>query len=271
MFSFRNKEARENPEEYRENQIKEWRRHLRQECSRLEREAKALERQENEYIRDAKRAAKRNDMRNAKTCAKNVAFCRQQKNRVRTCSAQINSVSMKVKEQMGIIRATGIFQQSSEILQGMQNLVRFPEIAKSAKQLSMEMQKAGVMEEMTSDMLDDTMEMNEDNIDEDSEEIQNILREVLGEHANGGGQETENAETTQHGRPATNTNETAEGERERKRQSEWKQALDSLPTAPVSSSTRESATRSAYTPASVSASAASAGSESSPVKDTQDS
>lgn len=52
------------------------------------------------------------------------------------------------------LRVSGALQKSTEVMQAMQRLVRVPEVAQTMQDMSKEMMKAGIIEEM----LDETME-----------------------------------------------------------------------------------------------------------------
>ena len=47
--------------------------------------------------------------------------------------------------------------QSTEVMQAMQQLVKIPEVAKTMQDMSKEMMKAGILEEMMEDTMDDVM------------------------------------------------------------------------------------------------------------------
>ena len=56
------------------------------------------------------------------------------------------------------IRVAGAMSQSTEVMQAMQQLVKVPEVAKTMQEMSKEMMKAGILEEM----MEDTFEGLED-------------------------------------------------------------------------------------------------------------
>lgn len=75
------------------------------------------------------------------------------------------------------LKVAGSLAKSTEIMQAMQRLIRVPEVAQTMQDMSKEMMKAGILEEMldeTMDTFEDTEEMEEaaDN------EIDNILYEL---------------------------------------------------------------------------------------------
>lgn len=94
----------------------------------------------------------------------------------------MNSVSLQMKNQLATIRVAGSVQKSTEVMQAMQSLVRVPEVAATMRELSKEMMKAGIIEEM----LDETMESVEDSEeveDEADEEIDKVsYLDMFNEH-----------------------------------------------------------------------------------------
>lgn len=56
-------------------------------------------------------------------------------------------------------------------------LVRLPELTGTMRELSMELVKAGIIEEMVADSLPDDVEMEDDEVEE---EVEKALREVMG-------------------------------------------------------------------------------------------
>ncbi|KAG6925387.1 RNF103-CHMP3 readthrough [Chelydra serpentina] len=97
----------------------------------------------------------------------------------------VNEWSLKMRKEMRVIdrqiravlRVAGALQKSTEVMKAMQNLVKIPEIQATMRELSKEMMKAGIIEEM----LEDTFENMEDQeeMEEEAElEIDKILFEI---------------------------------------------------------------------------------------------
>lgn len=75
---------------------------------------------------------------------------------------------------------SGSLQKSTEVMAAMQKLVRLPEIANTMREMSQEMTKAGILEEM----IEETMESLEDS-EEIEEEAQGEVDKVLWELTDG--------------------------------------------------------------------------------------
>lgn len=133
----------------------------------------AIQREEEKIKRSLKEAAKKGDKDVCKILAKEIIRARKTCNKLYTSKAHMNSVSLQMKNQLATIRVAGSVQKSTEVMQAMQSLVKVPEVAATMRELSKEMMKAGIIEEM----LDETMESVEDSEeveDEADEEIDKV-------------------------------------------------------------------------------------------------
>ncbi|KAK2575383.1 hypothetical protein KPH14_001048 [Odynerus spinipes] len=144
------KTQEKNPKEM----VQEWTHKLRKEGYQLDRQVRAIQREEEKVKRSLKEAAKKGDK-----------------------DAHINSVALQMKNQLATIRVAGSVSKSTEVMQAMQSLIRVPEFAATMRELSKEMMKAGIIEEMLDETMD-SIEESEDMEDEADEEVDKILWEV---------------------------------------------------------------------------------------------
>ncbi|OXB54259.1 hypothetical protein ASZ78_012696 [Callipepla squamata] len=97
----------------------------------------------------------------------------------------VNEWSLKIRKEMRVIdrqiravlRVAGSLQKSTEVMKAMQSLVKIPEIQATMRELSKEMMKAGIIEEMLEDTLEG-MEDEEEMEEEAEMEIDRILFEI---------------------------------------------------------------------------------------------
>lgn len=78
-----------------------------------------------------------------------------------------------MKNQLATVRVAGSLSKSTEVMQAMQSLIKVPEVAATMRELSKEMMKAGIIEEMldeTMDVMEDSEEM-EDEADEEVDKV----------------------------------------------------------------------------------------------------
>lgn len=157
-------------------QVNEWTKKIRKEGYNIDRQINGIKREEMKVVRSLKEAAKKGDKDVCMILAKEVVHARKTVNKLYTAKANLNSIQLQMKGQLATLKVTGALQTSTVVMQSMQSLVRLPEIQKTMHELSREMMKAGILEEM----IEDTMEGLEGEEEEDAaqEEIDKILLEL---------------------------------------------------------------------------------------------
>jgi len=158
-------------------QVQEWTRKLRKEGNQLERQVTAIRREEAKVTRSLKEAAKKGDKDVCTILAKEIVNSRKSINKIYAAKANINSVQLQMKGQLATIRLAGAMQSSAEVMASMQQLVKLPEIQKTMMEMSREMMKAGIIEEMLEDTLEPLTE-GEELEDAAQEEVDKILGEL---------------------------------------------------------------------------------------------
>lgn len=114
-----------------------------------------------------------------RTFAKELIRVRRQSQRLATSKAQLHSVQMQVQEAFSVRKIEGSIKASATIMRDVNSLVKLPELTGTMRELSNELMKAGIIEEMVGDMIPD-VEDNEGLEDEEAEgEVDKILGEVL--------------------------------------------------------------------------------------------
>ncbi|KAK7084685.1 Charged multivesicular body protein 3 [Halocaridina rubra] len=164
------------PSKSPKDQVNEWCSKIRKEGYGLDRQIRGIQREEEKVKRSLKEAAKKGDKDICRMLAKELVHSRKAIARIYTSKAHLNSVQSQMKAQLATLRVAGSLQQSTEVMKAMQELVRLPEINKTMMDLSREMMKAGIIEEM----VEDTMESlePEELEDEVQHEVDKILWEV---------------------------------------------------------------------------------------------
>lgn len=103
---------------------------------------------------------------------------RKQNARLATSKAQLQSVAMQVNEAFSVRKIEGSIKASTGIMKDVNSLVRLPELTGTMRELSQELVKAGIIEEMVDDTLSNDQLM--DGEDEEAEtEVDKVLNEVL--------------------------------------------------------------------------------------------
>lgn len=167
------KEQKKDPRD----QVREWTSALNKQSRGLDRQIRSIEREELKVKRSLKEAAKQGHKDVCRTLAKEIVRSRKAKNRIHTSKAQINSVSMQMKNQLAMLRVNGAIQKSTDVMKAMQSLCKVPQIQETMRELSKEMMKAGIIEEMVEDTFeafDDQDELE----DAAQEEVDQVLSEL---------------------------------------------------------------------------------------------
>ncbi|XP_071440892.1 charged multivesicular body protein 3 [Hetaerina americana] len=165
------------PEKNPKDMVNEWCHKLRKEGYQLDRQIRAIQREEEKVKRSLKEAAKKGDKDVCIILAKEVIRARKAIGKIYTSKAHLNSVQMQMKNQLATLRVAGSLQKSTDVMQAMQTLVRVPEVAETMRTMSREMMKAGIIEEMleeTMESIEDTEELEE----EAQEEVDKVLWEI---------------------------------------------------------------------------------------------
>lgn len=165
------------PERSPKEMVNEWNHKLRKEGYQLERQIRSIQREEDKVKKSLKDAAQKNDRETCIILAKEIIRARNAIKKIYTSKAHINSVMLQMKNQLATLRVAGSLQKSTEVMQAMQRLLRVPEVAHTMQELSKEMMKAGIIEEMMDDTmseLEDTEEMEE----AAQSEIDKVLYEI---------------------------------------------------------------------------------------------
>ncbi|KAL2019122.1 hypothetical protein VTK56DRAFT_10073 [Thermocarpiscus australiensis] len=100
--------------------------------------------------------------------------------RLVTAKAQLASVQMQVSEAFALRKIEGSIRASVGIMKDVNALVRLPELAATMRDLSVELMKAGVIEEMVGENLPeaDVLEEEEEGAEAESE-VDKVLGEIL--------------------------------------------------------------------------------------------
>ncbi|KAJ3041762.1 Charged multivesicular body protein 2b [Rhizophlyctis rosea] len=171
--------------------MRQQQRALRGEVRTLQRDKADLERQEKQITAEIKKAAKANNMAQAKLLAKQLIRIRKQQEKNMTVQSQINGIGYRtqaIQSQAAMAKAMGgatkamVGANKQMDLQKLQ--VQMQEFAEQNAQMDMK-------EEMMNDAIDNVMDE-----DEDEEEGENIMNQVLDEIGIGVGQQLADAPRT---------------------------------------------------------------------------
>ena len=103
---------------------------------------------------------------------------RKQEARLATSKATLQSVGMQVNEAFAMRKTEGSIKSSVGIMKDVNSLVRLPELTGTMQELSQELVKAGIIEEMVEDSLPNN-ELLEGEDEEAEAEVDQVLGEIL--------------------------------------------------------------------------------------------
>lgn len=136
------------------------------------------------FILQANKRAQRNPAmakqanQDVRIFARELIRVRKQSSRLHTSKAQLQSVQMQVNEAFSVRKIEGSIKASTGIMKDVNTLVRMPELTGTMRELSAELMKAGIIEEMVGDTLPDN-ELLEGEDEEAEEEVEKVLGEIL--------------------------------------------------------------------------------------------
>ncbi|KAF2735233.1 vacuolar protein-sorting-associated protein [Polyplosphaeria fusca] len=160
---------------------------VRQNVRKLDRDIlqlKTTESKTKNLILQSSRRAQRNPSQSAQAAQETRIFARElirvrrQAGRLHTSKAQLQSVQMQVNEAFSVRKIEGSIRASTGIMKDVNSLVRLPELTGTMRELSAELVKAGIIEEMVGDSMPET-EMLEGEDEEAEAEVDKILGEIL--------------------------------------------------------------------------------------------
>lgn len=156
--------------------VKKWRQDLRSQERELDKTVRGIDSEEVKTKRLIKAAAKRGDKASCALLSKEIIRARKAKDRIITSKATLNSLILSIQQQVATAKVANALGKSSEIMSLVNSLVKLPEISSSIQELSKEMVKAGIIEEMIQETIDFT---DADDIEEAAqEEVDKVLYEL---------------------------------------------------------------------------------------------
>ncbi|SOV04221.1 related to VPS24 - endosomal Vps protein complex subunit [Ustilago sp. UG-2017a] len=163
-----------------EERVKKVQSQLRSEQRSLDREMRQIDQGSTKTKAEIKKLAKKGDVKNAKILTREVVRAQKQKNRLAVSKARLNSIHMQLQHQLAMYKVTGSMQKSTEIMKLSNQLVKLPEVSAIMRQMSGEMTKAGIMEELMDDTLDSgVLGQDEDEMEEEAqEEVDKVLYQL---------------------------------------------------------------------------------------------
>eukprot|EP01006_Ploeotia_vitrea_P039959 TRINITY_DN66392_c9_g1_i11.p1 TRINITY_DN66392_c9_g1~~TRINITY_DN66392_c9_g1_i11.p1 ORF type:complete len:230 (-),score=141.34 TRINITY_DN66392_c9_g1_i11:88-777(-) len=179
--------GRAKPKETPKEQVRRWTSSLKHEMRQLDRDARKIEREEAKVKKELQKEAKLHPNSQAiKTLAKGLVRSRKARENLMESKARLNSVCLQMNQVLSTVKVVGQMQKSAQVMKAMNQLMSVSKVRHVAMEMSKEMTKAGLMEEI----MEDSFEMMDDeDLDEIADqEVDAVLFEItagkLGEAPN---------------------------------------------------------------------------------------
>lgn len=84
---------------------------------------------------------------------------------------------MQMKNQLGTMKIAGAMKSSTEVMKAMSGLIKLPELQKTMTEMSKEMMKAGIIDELIQDSMDSVFD--DDDVDKIADaEVEKIILDI---------------------------------------------------------------------------------------------
>jgi charged multivesicular body protein 3 len=138
---------------------KKWQRQLREEVRQLDRQIRDISREEAKCKLEIKKLAKVGGQEGAmKSLAKEIVHSQKAVERIQIAKMHVASCSMQIRNQAAQLRMNKVFESSTEAMKAMSAAMNAPETAGRLRELGLEMQKAGLIQEMAEEAMDEAFE-----------------------------------------------------------------------------------------------------------------
>ncbi|GMI60537.1 hypothetical protein ScalyP_jg8556 [Parmales sp. scaly parma] len=160
-------------------QAKEWQRKIKREVRTTDREIQQMQREEDKFIKEVKKTAKLGTRGGTAvhTLAKNVVMARKAKERLYMQRAQLNSVGMTLAHNIASIKLSKCMSKSADVMKAMNDVINLPKLNVEMREMAREMEKAGLIEELIGDAIDDAVG-GEELEEAASHEVNKVLEEL---------------------------------------------------------------------------------------------
>ncbi|KAK6872055.1 Vacuolar protein-sorting-associated protein 24 [Candida tropicalis] len=125
-----------------------------------------------------KKAAKDKDYKSARLYAKELININRQYNKLHTSKTRIDSITMAINEQYQMTKLTQSIHSSTSIMKDVNQLIHVGAVSQTMQELSKELMKAGIINEMMDDMVDLDYEEDEELESESQEEVNKIIQSL---------------------------------------------------------------------------------------------
>jgi len=169
--------TQEAQQESAKEMVRDWQRKLRSEVRGVDRSIRKIEQEEEKIQKEIKAMAKAGgDPKSIQMLAKSLVRSGKGKARLYTSRSIMQSAAAELETTAATMRLSDSMSKSTEVMKQMNSLVRIPEMEESISSMKREMMRAGLIEEM----LDEGMEeMDGPELEEEAEaEVDKVLEDL---------------------------------------------------------------------------------------------
>jgi len=157
--------------------LREWSREIRREQRLLDRQLRELEREEARVAREAKVLARKGEAEAVRPLACALVQSKKGKARIHEAKAHMNQIHMQLRHQVMQLRMAKTMQKSTQLMTSMNKLMKVPELQRNLYNMQVEMERAGLIEEMMDDAIDTVLDTDgfESQVDD---EVNKVIEEL---------------------------------------------------------------------------------------------
>jgi len=158
--------------------IREQKRNLDRSIRSLDRERTSLERDEKKLIADIKKAAKANQIKSAKTMAKDLVRIRKHNEKFAGLTAQLRAIGLQMTSMASTQSIAEAMQKVTRSMASLNRSLNLPALQKVMMEFAKQSEQMEMKQEVMGDALEDAMDNEED--EEESDQIVNQVLDEIG-------------------------------------------------------------------------------------------
>lgn len=156
---------------------KEWKRAVKTQSREMDKQMRHITREEEKMKAKVKLLMKQGHTDAVEPLVKELVMSKKTKSKILKTRTQLDSIIRQIDLQIAQIKVCGAFQQSTEVTHMLNSLVKLPEINATMMKLQQEMQAAG----MAGEMIDESMEAIEDDVEDPELAVRLVFNEIAKE------------------------------------------------------------------------------------------
>lgn len=162
---------------------KEWTRELRSQERVVQRQIRSIEMEKQKVKRSCKELARKGQIGAVRTLAREIVVADKNIRRMYEARARLNSIRMELQHMNSLARVSGSLRMSADVMRQVSSLCNLPELSTSMQELSQQMLKNAVIEDVMEEAFEDMA--GEDEEEESEAALQAIIDEVTGQQLAG--------------------------------------------------------------------------------------